>query len=313
VATLSKTFSAAWRYPEDMTDWTGGTRDVDLRKLRYFVVTADTLNFGRAAGILHITQPVLTRQIRALEAELGATVFDRSSRGTALTAAGAEILPEARALLRAAQALQRHARRSARAGTRLVVGFMPGVVPTPLIHALRERFSELDVDVIRTSWDDQIEVLHDGRADVSFIRLPVDRTGLVITPVFSEARVAALSRRHPLADRETVTLDDLAGLPLLQDPTAVPELLGTRTAAEARPQATVEEKLERVAIDDGFVVLPASTAMAYPRNDVVLRPVDGLAPSEVALARSAAATSEVVEAAMSEAARWDELVTAGSR
>src|SRR5262245_20034696 len=145
-----------------MADWTGGTADVDLRKLRYFVVTADTLNFGRAAGILHITQPVLTRQIRALEAELGVTVFDRSSRGTALTEAGAALLPEARALLRSAQALHRRARRSARAGTKVVVGFMPGVVPSPLVRVLRERYPDLEVDVIRTSWDDQVEVIHDG-------------------------------------------------------------------------------------------------------------------------------------------------------
>lgn len=291
-----------------MSDWTGATRDVDLRKLRYFVVTADTLSFGRAAGLLHITQPVLTRQIRALEAELGVTVFDRSSRGTALTEAGLEILPEARALLRSAQALQRHARRSARGGSKLVVGFMPGVVPTPLIRALRRSHPALAVDVVRTSWDDQVEVIHDGRADVSFVRLPIDRAGLMVAPVFSEPRVAVLSSAHPLAGRASLSLDDLAGLPLLQDPTAVPELLGTRTAADARPQPTVEEKLERVVIDDGFVILPASTALAYPRPDVVLCTVEGLAPSEVALVAAAAATSDVIATAMDEVARWDELL-----
>jgi DNA-binding transcriptional LysR family regulator len=81
----------------------GTPADLDLRKLRYFVVTADALHFGRAAGLLHIAQPVLTRQIRVLEAELGVTLFDRSSRGTALTDAGRTLLPEARTLLRSAQ------------------------------------------------------------------------------------------------------------------------------------------------------------------------------------------------------------------
>lgn len=290
-----------------MTDWTGGASDVDLRKLRYFVVTADTLNFGRAAGILHITQPVLTRQIRALEVELGVTLFDRSSRGTALTEAGHEILSEAKALLRSAQALQRHARRSARGGSKLVIGFMPGVVPTPLIRALRQRYPDLAVDVIRTSWDDQVDVIHDGRADLSFVRLPINRTGLVVAPVFSEPRVAVLSRAHPLAGADVVTLDDLAGLRLLQDPTAVPELLGTRTATDARPQPTVEEKLERVVIDDGFVIIPASTALAYPRPDVVLCAVEGLAPSEVALVRAAAATSAILDVATDQAARWNSI------
>ncbi|GAS98560.1 Cat operon transcriptional activator CatR [Mycolicibacterium canariasense] len=285
--------------------------DVDLRKLRYFVVTADTLNFGQAATALHITQPVLTRQIRALETELGVAVFERSSRGTSLTEAGAALLPEARTLLRSAQALKRRARRSTHGAGTLVVGFMPGVVPTPLLRALRERYPNVSVDVIRTSWDDQVEVIHDGRADLSFVRLPVDRTGLEIVPVFTEPRVAVLSRAHALAGRTVLTLDDLVGLPLLQDPVAVPELLGTRAAADARPQPTVEEKLERVVIDDGFVIVPASTAHAYPRPDVVLRPVDGLAPSEVALVRSTTARSDLLDAAMRDAKRWDVLVHDG--
>jgi DNA-binding transcriptional LysR family regulator len=281
-----------------MADWTGASADLDLRKLRYFVVTAETENFGRAAGLLHIAQPVLTRQIRALEGELGVVLFERSSRGTRLTPAGSELLKDARALLRTSLAFQRRARRVARAGARLVIGFMPGLVPTPLVQALRERHPALEVDVVRTSWDDQIEVLHDGRADLSLVRLPVERRGLEIAPVLEEPRVAALSRRHPLAERETVTLDDLAGLPLLQDPTAVPELLGTRTATEAQPQPTVEVKLERVVIDDGFVIIPASTAAAYPRTDVVLRPVVGLAPSAVGLARASGAASPVLDDAM---------------
>ncbi|MBU2668052.1 LysR family transcriptional regulator [Actinoplanes bogorensis] len=281
------------------------TADLDLRKLRYFVVTAETLHFGRAAELLHIAQPVLTRQIRALESELGAALFDRSSRGTELSEAGAALLPEARALLRSARALQRHARR----GTRIVVGFMPGLAPAPLIRALRERFPDLEVDVIRTSWDDQVEVVHDGRAELSLVRLPIDRAGVTVVPVLSEPRVAVLSRDHHLAGRDVVTLDDLAGLPLLQDPMAVPELLGTRTAAEARPQPNVEEKLERVVIDSGFVILPRSTALAYPRPDVVLRPVDGLAPSEVALIRAESASSEVLDTAMKIAGSC--LLTAG--
>jgi DNA-binding transcriptional LysR family regulator len=189
----------------------------------------------------------------------------------------------------------------------VTIGFMPGISPTPLVRALRRRLPDLEVDVIRTSWDDQVEVVHDGRADLSLVRLPIDRAGVVVVPVFTEPRVAALSRTHPLAGRESVTLDDLAGLPLLQDPTAVPELLGTRAAGEARPQPTVEEKLERVVIDDGFVVIPASTAMAYPRPDVVLRPVDGIAPSEVALISAVGATSPAVDIAMELAVDWDEL------
>jgi hypothetical protein len=81
--------------------------DWDLRKLRYFVAVADRLNFGRAAEALHIAQPVLSRQILALEHELKAQLFERDNRTTRLTPAGKALLDEARPLLSAADAVHR--------------------------------------------------------------------------------------------------------------------------------------------------------------------------------------------------------------
>ena len=66
--------------------------DLDLRKLRYFVAVAEELNFGRAAERLHVGQPALSRQIRALESDLGIALFERDSHGTTLTDAGAQLL-----------------------------------------------------------------------------------------------------------------------------------------------------------------------------------------------------------------------------
>jgi DNA-binding transcriptional LysR family regulator len=86
---------------------------MELRHLRYFVAVGDALNFGRAALALHIAQPPLSRAIRALEAELGATLFDRGTRGVRLTGAGAALLPEARRLLRDAEAFREGARQYA--------------------------------------------------------------------------------------------------------------------------------------------------------------------------------------------------------
>jgi DNA-binding transcriptional LysR family regulator len=290
---------------------TPSNTELDLRRLRYFLAVAENLNFGRAAEQLHIAQPVLSRQIRVLEAELGITLFERSSRGTALTAGGAELVEEARGLLRNAEALRARARRAAGPSPRIAIGFMPGVVPTALVRALRERFAHLTVEVLRTSWSDQVEVVHDGRADVSFVRLPIDRRGVVVVPVFSEPRVAVFARDHPLAAAERLTLADLADVPLLQEPSAVPELLGTRAAASARPHPTVEEKLERVAGERGVVILPDSTARFYSRPDVVVRDVEGLAASEVALIHLAHRSSPVIDAAVGFATRWHELAGAG--
>ncbi len=80
--------------------------DLDMRKLRYFVAVAEELNFGRAAKLLHIAQPVLSRQIRALEDELGVRLLVRDTRGAALTDAGSQLLQDARFLLAESKALR---------------------------------------------------------------------------------------------------------------------------------------------------------------------------------------------------------------
>ena len=84
--------------------------DLDLRKLRYFVAVADSLHFGRAADELHIAQPALSRQIRALEHDLGTPLFTRDSHGVALTDAGRQLLTDAGPLLASAHAVRRRVR-----------------------------------------------------------------------------------------------------------------------------------------------------------------------------------------------------------
>jgi DNA-binding transcriptional LysR family regulator len=81
--------------------------DLDLRKLRYFVAVADRLHFGRAADELHIAQPVLSRQIRALERDLGASLFTRDRHGVELTDAGRQLLADAGPLLASTHAVRR--------------------------------------------------------------------------------------------------------------------------------------------------------------------------------------------------------------
>src|ERR1700761_9287 len=97
--------------------------DLDLRKLRYFVAVAEELHFGRAADRLHIAQPVLSRQIRVLEGELGTELFLRDRRGTVLTPAGEQLVDEARLLLAHADALLRRVRAAGEGVTRFTIGF----------------------------------------------------------------------------------------------------------------------------------------------------------------------------------------------
>jgi len=258
--------------------------DVDLRKLRYFVEVAERLHFGRAAEALHIAQPVLSRQIRALEDELKVQLFVRDKRATELTPAGRQLLADAGPLLAGADALRRRVACAARGPGSFTIGFMPGLIVTEAVRALAVRHPQLTVDVLRTNWDDQTEVLRDGRADVSYIRLPVDQRGLQVRPLLTEPRVVALPAGHRLAGKDMIVIADLADEHLLQDPAAVPEWRDIATEMRSRDRRdvpsfrTVEEKLEHVAAGHGIVLLPLSTAVFYTRPGVAYSHVSDIPP-----------------------------------
>jgi DNA-binding transcriptional LysR family regulator len=274
--------------------------DVDLRKVRYFVEVARRLHFGRAAQALHIAQPVLSRQIRALEHELKVQLFVRDRRSTELTAAGRQLLADAQPLLAGADALRRRVGRAARGADTFVVGFMPGLIVTAAVRALLALHPGLNVEVIRTGFDDQTDVIHDGRADVSYVRLPIDRRGLRVRPLMAEPRVVVLPADHRLAGKDGVQIADLAGEHLLQDPDLVPEWrdiadevrAGCRRAEPA--VHSVEEKLERVAAGRGVAVFPLSTATYYTRPDIVHVAVCDIGPSHVCLAWDSARRSPLI-------------------
>jgi DNA-binding transcriptional LysR family regulator len=281
--------------------------DVDLRKLRYFLAVAEELHFGRAAARLHIAQPVLSRQIRVLEGELGAELFMRDRRHTVLTPAGEQLLHEAGPLLASADALLRRVRAAGEGVTRFTIGFMPGITLTPVVRLLRERHSGLDVRMLRTGWHDQVEVLHDARADIGIVRLPIDPAGLEVRPLYTEPRLAVVASTHRLAGKQSIHVADLAADHLLQDPDAVPEwrdIAVELRSGERRPVPqinSVEEKLELVAGGQGIAVIPQSTANFYTRPDVEAIPIEDLGPNHVAAAwptgRTTPLIREFVEAA----------------
>src|ERR1700729_3116768 len=142
--------------------------------LGLFVAVADTLHFGRAADDLHIAQPVLSRQIRALEHDLGTPLLTRGSHGVELTHAGRQLLTDAGPLLASAHAVRRRVTAAARGSQRLMVGFRAGIAVTPAVRLFAERHPDVLVDMQRIEWDDQAPMLLDGRIDVGYVRLPVD-------------------------------------------------------------------------------------------------------------------------------------------
>jgi DNA-binding transcriptional LysR family regulator len=168
------------------------------------------------------------------------------------------------------------------------------------VRAFGAGHPELVVELIRTTWDDQVEVLHDGRVDVSAVRLPVDQAGLTVRKLFEEPRVAALPFDHPLAGKLHIEITDLADDHLLQHPDAVPEWRDIATELRSRsprpvPELrSVEEKLEHVAAGRGVSIVPRSVAAFYQRPDVATVPVRGIAPNVVALAWIATRRSRLI-------------------
>ena len=130
--------------------------DLDMRKLRYFVAVAEELNFGRAARRLHIAQPVLSRQIRAFEDELGVQLFGRSSRGTELTTSGKTLLDDARFLLAESMALQQRLVRAATPTVTVRVGVMPGLLATAAVTAFEATDPTRHAVVMQVGWGDQV-------------------------------------------------------------------------------------------------------------------------------------------------------------
>jgi len=203
---------------------------------------------------------------------------------------GARMNDDARTLLLAAAAAQRRARDAAAQRT-FTVGFAPGIPITPAIRELSRRHPNLSVELFRSDWIHQADIIRDGQVDIGYLRLPADVRGLAVEPLFSEPRAVMLPADHQLAGKETVNVADLAAEHLLQDPDDVPQWrdialeLRDRKPRRAIPRLrTVEEKLEYIAARNGIVVLPMSAATFYNRPDITHVLVADLAPSQVCLA-----------------------------
>jgi DNA-binding transcriptional LysR family regulator len=203
---------------------------MDLRQLEYFVAVAEERNFTRAAERVHISQSGVSAQIRQLERELGAELFDRSARTATLTVAGKAALGHARAALAAAGAVgQSVGEVTGLIRGRLTVGMVIGCTITPLFDALAA-FHRAHPGVELSLQEDNSDRLIDGvRAATIDLALVGTATatpdGLDALTIISERLVAAVPSGHPLATRRHVRLRDLADHPIV----CMPPGTGLRT------------------------------------------------------------------------------------
>lgn len=211
---------------------------MELRHLRYFLAVAEELNFTRAAERLGISQPPLTQQVKALEAELGVTLLDRSAYRIELTDAGRMFAAEAARILGDARSAMQAARRAATGVTgRVRVGFTESAsfnsLVTSTLRAFRSDFPAVEVSLEEHPSTDLIAALRESRIDSAFVRPPVPtRRGLTLDLLEKEPLLVAVPSTHPLASRKDVELGSLAAETFILYPRAVrPGLADTVVAA----------------------------------------------------------------------------------
>lgn len=283
---------------------------MELRHLRYFVAVAEQLSFGRAAARLHISQPPLSRQVRALEDELGAPLFVRTKRSVALTPAGAALLPEARRLLREADALKDGARHIAAGeiGT-LALGFIAlaayNLVPV-VAPEFRRRHPGVKLVLRESTTDVLLAALKQGEIDAGLVLPPVDDPSLRYVPLFEDALVAALPAGWRGGGTAAISLKSLAAEPFILFPRKVGSGLydaivsfcrrsgfSPRIEQEAIQMQTI---VSLVAARMGVALVPASLRNMR-RAGVVYRPLVERSPTvEIGLAWRTADRAPAVQA-----------------
>ncbi|MGP3953739.1 LysR family transcriptional regulator [Streptomyces sp. 7N604] len=276
-----------------------GQADPSAHQLRLFLALADELHFGRAAKRVFMTQPAFSQQIRSLERRLGLELVDRTTRRVALTASGRALLPEARAMVEAADRLRQTAEQEAHAVSgRVVIGSLEAVTAMPpipeVLEQLRSRCPHMDIQVLRTGFADFADALLQGEVDASFVFLPVPE-GIQVQTLDSGPRCAVMAAHDPLASQGPLTLDQLSDRTFIGWSPRIPKVWRDFWSADPRPDGSpvrysphavtdYESALSVIALGEGIEFPPDSARRLYPRPGVSYVDVTGLPPWTTALA-----------------------------
>jgi LysR family hydrogen peroxide-inducible transcriptional activator len=193
--------------------------ELKLKDLQYLVALADTRHFGRAAERCFVSQPTLSAQLRKLEDYLGVKLVERQPRRVALTPAGERVVERARRILQESDEIVSLAKREhdPLAG-RLDVALIPTIGPYLLPRvapAIRKALPKLQLMLHEHQTAPLLDRLRSGELDLGILALPVDEEGLRVRKLFDEPFSVALPSQHPLAQRKSLSIDDLEGETLL--------------------------------------------------------------------------------------------------
>lgn len=282
---------------------------MELRHLRYFAKVAETCHFGQAADQLHIAQPALSYAIRQLEAELDVTLFNRTTRQVALTAAGEFLQAETARILAGVDDAVRGARRIAAGRSGLIrLGLTGTAAFSHLPRIARVVKAELPGVALEIRADMltpvQCEALRNGALDLGVLRPPAVGEGIELKTIESESLVLAVSVDHRLAVEPVVSMSDLRTESFVayeSRESAVNDVV-LRSCRQAgfvphrehvAPGTAVV--LALVAAGLGVAIVPESVR-SLPLDGVVFRDLPGAGTSELALAWRSGQDNPVVEA-----------------
>jgi DNA-binding transcriptional LysR family regulator len=270
----------------------GPVRSLDIAELRAFCAAVDLGSLGRAARLLRVSQPALSKRMRTMEAVVGTPLVDRSPRGITPTPAGEKLYVEARKLLAQAEAVDDLVRglSGEEAPVRLAASHTIAefVLPGPLVDFERRRDRHLSLELMVANSIVVRELVRDGRADFGIAAVDTLARGvggaLAETPFCTDEVILGVPEAHEWAARETVPLEDFVRTPLvMRDPSAntrrvVDEALAGRGLALAAPLAEVgsTSAAKATAISECTPVLLSSLALGPADTAFVVRRVDGL-------------------------------------
>lgn len=246
---------------------------MEIRDLKAFIAVADEQHFGRAAERLFISQPPLSKRIKALEEEVGVPLFERTTRRVELTAAGRVFLEHVRPLLEGAVSAAHAARRAERGQVgRIELGYIHSTSYTllpSLLKASRLKLPGIEIRLHELAVETQIDGLLDGRIDIALARLPIEHPRIETLTVVDEPLVLAIPAGHALARfKGGVHVSRLADERLIGYPPGGDGALHTivsRLLARARLNArfvhvagTLHTTLGLVRAGEGVALVPAS-------------------------------------------------------
>ncbi len=271
--------------------------DIPLHVLRYFCVLADELHFGKAAAALNISAPSLSQQISRLEKTIGTPLFERTPRQVLLTAAGAELLPLARRVRDDHDDLLRWASQRQGHGDLLRIGIVAagaGSLTTAILTSAVQRMPTVRVEMRRLGFFDTPGELLGGRVDVAFCPAPMGDLDDRISahPLWSEPRVLVVPSTHALAERDSVSVDEIRDEVFVSAGGGDPEILNW-WIVDPRPDGShprrgpvaddFEGLLELVAAGAGVNIASASAGMHYRRDGVAFVRIVDIEPTTILL------------------------------